>query len=80
MNTGGRPGILHILQVLFYKVVTVGYDITLLLVYFWTLSLLSNPTDKAALIHWERKSDHRWIHRVSQLTCKVHSLTVNLSH
>jgi hypothetical protein len=80
MNKVGGPGILPILHLLFYILMTVGYDITLLLDYFWTPSILSNPTDKAAVIHWERKSDHRWIHKVSQFTCIVQILTVTLSH
>ena len=56
------------------------WGITLLSVYFWTLTNFSDPIDSATLRHWERKPDHSWIHQDIQLTGIVQSLTVTLSH
>ena len=56
------------------------WGITLLLVYFWTLSIFSDPTGSANLNYWERKPDQMWTHQDSQLTCIVQLLTVILSH
>ena len=54
--------------------------ITLLLVYFWTLSNLSDPIDSATVSHCERKTNHSLIYWDIQLTCIVQSLTVTLSY
>jgi hypothetical protein len=56
------------------------WGITRLLIYFWTLPILWDPTDRATLSQWERKPDRSWIYRDSQFTCIVQLLTVILSH
>lgn len=78
MNIWGGSGILHIHN--YYSTQFWLRRITPLSVYFWTLSILSDPTDKDTLNHLERKPDSRWIYRERRLTCIVQSMTVTLSH
>jgi hypothetical protein len=73
----GGPGILHILQLLFCTILSVRYYTIISLFLDSVHSLRSN---KATLHHWETKPNRRFIHRNSQLTCIVQSVTVTLSH
>ena len=77
MNMWGGPGILHILQLLFCTILTLRYYTIISLFLDSVHSLRSN---KATLHHWETKPNRRFIHRNSQLTCIVQSVTVTLSH
>jgi len=77
MNTEGRPGILNILQILSYTVLTVRYYTIISLFLDSVHPLRSN---KGTLSRWETKPNCTCIHSDSQLTCIVQSLTVILSH
>ena len=77
MNTEGGPGILNILQLLTYTFMTLRYYTIISLFLDSVHPLRSN---KGTFSRWENKLNRRCIHRDSQLTCIVQSLTVILSH